>query len=325
MTTDQPGRKHIAITGATGFVGRRLLHRLQLAGHEVVEIGRTPSTPDAAFFKVDDIGADTDFGDVLTSCDAIVHLAARVHLMRDEAADPLAAFRSVNLHGTVNLAAQAAKAGIKRFVYASSIKVNGEHTSGQPYAESDVPSPQDSYGVSKWQAEQALHDIGRQSGMEIVIVRPPLVYGPGVKANFHRLLRLVEQGWPLPFAAVSNRRSMIYVDNLADALVDCVQHSAAVGRTYLVSDGEDVTTPELIRKLASAMGRQSRLVHVPVDWLRTLAGAIGKRDQIERLTQSLEINSTRIRNELDWQPPYTLQQGIDETVRWYLNSRDRKA
>ncbi|PKO91370.1 MAG: NAD-dependent dehydratase [Betaproteobacteria bacterium HGW-Betaproteobacteria-1] len=315
----------IALTGATGFVGRRLLACLQQAGHSVVEIGRIASAADAVFFQVDGISADTDFSGSMDGCDAVIHLAARVHVMHDSATDPLAAFQAVNLDGTVNLARQAARAGVRRFVYVSSIKVNGEYTGSKPFSEADKPQPQDPYAVSKWQAEQALHEIGRETGMEIVIVRPPLVYGPGVKANFYSLLKLVSKALPLPLGSIHNRRSMIYVGNLADALITCVTHPAAAGQTYLVSDGEAVSTPQLVKEIAVAMQRPDRVFCLPLSIMRFVARMTGRSSTVDRLTQSLEIDSSKIREELGWRPPYSMQQGLQVTADWFLQSNNRAA
>jgi nucleoside-diphosphate-sugar epimerase len=313
----------IAVTGATGFVGRHLRARLERDGMRVIEIGRAPSSQAAEFFRIESLGPETGYGTALSGCHAVVHLAARVHVMRDDAEDPLAEFQAVNLHGTVNLARQAAKAGVWRFVYVSSIKVNGESTAGRPFTEADEPAPTDPYAVSKWQAEQALHRIGLESGMEIVIVRPPLVYGPGVRANFHSLMRLVRWGWPLPLGSIRNRRSMIYVENLADALILCATHPAAAGQTYLVSDGEDVSTPQLVRAIASAMRCPDRVFSFPLPVMRFAARMFGKLPVLDRLTQSLEVDSSKIRRELDWKPVYSFQYAIENTCGYYVLKLDR--
>lgn len=309
------------LTGASGFVGRALVERLKLHGDIVVEVGRRQSTSSTGcFYQVNDISADTDFAEAFDGCDAVIHLAARVHVMQDRAADPLAAFQAVNLYGTVNLARQAAAVGVRRFVYVSSIKVNGECTTDKPFTEADVPAPRDPYAVSKWQAEQALQQIGRETGMEIVIVRPPLVYGPGVKANFHSLLKLVSKSLPLPLGSIHNRRSMVFVDNLVDALVLCATHPAAAGQTYLVSDGEDVSTPQLVRVIASAMRRPDRVFPFSLSLMRLAAIMLGRSSALDRLTQSLEVDSSKIRRELDWRPPYSMQQGLQITADWFLQT-----
>ena len=242
--------------------------------------------------------------------------------MEDMAADPLAEFLKVNAQGTANLARQAAAAGGKRLVDVSSIKGNGEQTSEtQPFAESDPPDPQDAYAVSKWQAEQALHGIAHETGLEVVIVRTPLVYGPGVKGNFIRLLAAVDKGIPMPLAGVRNKRSLIYLDTLAGALILCASHPAAAGKTYLVRDGEDVSMPELVRQIAAGLGKSARLFPLPVGLLRGLGGLFGKLESIERMTSSLRVNDDLIRRELGWKPAFTLQQGLQATADWYKAQR----
>lgn len=314
----------IIVTGASGFVGRELCTALDnLNGIEIIAAVRGAGEIGVQEVVVADINSDTAWKASLKQIDVVMHLAARVHVMQDDAEDPLAAFRAVNLHGTVNLARQAAAAGVKRFVYVSSIKVNGECTDNEPFTESDDPNPQDPYGISKWEAEQALGKIGRETGMEIVIVRPPLVYGPGVKANFYSLLKLISKALPLPLGSIHNRRSMIYVGNLVDVLVACATHPAAAGQTYLVSDGEAVSTPQLVKEIATAMQRPERVFPFPLSAMRFCACMTGRSSAVDRLTQSLEIDSSKIRNELGWHPPYSRQQGLQVTADWFhqLNNR----
>lgn len=269
---------------------------------------------------ISSISASTDWSQALLHIQTVIHLAARVHVMNDKATDSLAAFREVNLHGTINLARQAATAGVKRFVYVSSIKVNGEYTTENPFSEADEAQPQDPYGISKWEAEQALWEVSDETGMEVVIVRPPLVYGPGVKANFYNLLRIVYKALPLPLGSINNHRSMIYVENLVDALITCATHSQAAGKTYLVSDGKDISTPGLINQLAKAMSRPCRMFSVPLSWMRFFARLTGKSAVLDRLTQSLVIDSSRIRRELQWVPPYSLDEGLQATADWYISN-----
>jgi len=266
---------------------------------------------------VGSLNAGTDWLAALAGVDIVIHLAARVHVMRENAADPLAAFREVNVAGTERLARAAASSGVKRLVYVSSIKVNGEQTAGVPYSELDVPAPQDSYGVSKYEAEQALRQVALETGLEVVIVRPPLIYGPGVGGNFLRLLKLVSWGVPLPLASVLNRRSMIYLGNFVDALITCATHPAAVGKTYLVSDGEDISTPLLMQYMANLMGKHSWLWPLPSFLLKLAGKMTGLSGEVERLIGSLQIDSSGIRRELGWLPPYSMQQGLSETVRWF--------
>lgn len=263
-----------------------------------------------------DRSGEDEIRQALQGAQAVIHLAARVHVMTDHAADPLGEFRLVNTDWTERLARAAASQGVRRFVYLSSIKVNGEQND-RPFSELDPPNPQDPYGLSKWEAEQALARISAQTGMESVVVRSPLVYGPGVGGNFLQLLNIVRRGIPLPLALVQNRRSLLYLGNLVDALVTCVRHVRAAGQTYLVSDGEDLSTPDLIRRLGRAMGVAVRLWPVPLAVLRWVGHVAGKQAVIDRLLGSLQVDSSKIRRELDWQPRYSVDRGLAETAAWY--------
>ena len=316
-------RQRVLVTGATGFVGRCLVPDLFVAGYGVRASVRAPATVkwlnNVDTVAIAGINGQTDWCMGLDGVDTVVHLAARVHVMHDSAADPLAAFRAVNVAGTARLARAAAQVGVRRFVFLSSIKVNGEETNSAPYNEAMPVNPQDAYAVSKWEAEQALHAVSAETGMQVVILRSPLVYGPGVGGNFLRLLKLIERGVPLPLASINNRRSMIYIGNLADALIACATHPAAAGNTYLVSDGEDVSTPQLIGGLARLMGSSARLWPFPSTLLRSAGRLTGKAAEVERLIGSLQVDSSRIRNELDWIPPFAVDQGLAETVRWFVN------
>ena len=308
------------ISGADGFVGKVLCAELRQRGQWVRAAvrSRKSSIDDTEAIIVGAIDGETNWADALCDVDVVIHLAARVHVMRETAVDSLAEFLRVNMHGTLNLARQAARFGVRRLVYVSSIKVNGEHTNTTvPFTELDDPDPQDFYGVSKWQAEQALWRIARETGLEIVVVRPPLVYGPGVKGNFAQMLAAIAKRIPLPLASITNRRSLIYVKNLADALVVCATHPVAAGRTYLVSDGEDVSTPDLLHQLGAAMGCPAYILPFPLSWLRILGKLSGKSDQVERLLGSLQVDSGKIRRDLNWVPPYTLQQGLQATAEMY--------
>lgn len=271
---------------------------------------------------IGEIGPDTDWRAALQGIYCVIHLAARTHVLDDRSTDSLADYRRINVQGTIRLAQQAAAAGVRRLVFLSSVKVNGEVTASKAYTEDDAPMPLDAYGITKHEAEQALHRISFDTGMEIVILRPPLVYGPGVKGNFLRLLRLINRGLPLPLASVRNQRSLIGVDNLVDAIITCMDAPAAAGKTYLVSDGEDVSTPELISKLAAGMNRPPRLLPCPVPLLHAGAALLGKSAAIARLTGSLTVDSTRIRRELGWQPRYSLDQGLNVTAQWYYRSQN---
>lgn len=314
----------VLVTGATGFVGNTLARHLAAKGvNEVVAPVRRPldlrgiTTP-----IIGEIGPDTAWAPLLEGVESIVHCAGRAHQMVDRAADPLAAFRSVNTAGTLHLAEAAAVAGVRRFVFVSSAKVHGEEGSaGRAFSELDPPAPADPYAVSKWEAEEGLRQLARESGLEVVILRPPLVYGPDPKANMLRLLQLVERGVPLPFGAVRNRRSMVGLGNLVSAIDAVLHHPIAAGRAYLVSDGEDVSTPELIRQLAAAMGRSARLLPVPPMVLRALGRIAGRGGDLDRLLGSFELDSSRIRDELGWRPPAALTHGLAIMVRSYCSHR----
>ena len=345
--------KYVLITGATGFVGHFLCTQLLAEGYRVRGTILAFELPSSLFAGVDPaviepLGPYTPWQHALTGIDTIIHLAARVHIMNDSASDPLTEFRKVNVAGTIQLAREAVKAGVKRLVYISSIKVNGEE-SAQLYTTDSPACPSDPYGISKWEAEQALRKIEAETGLEVVIVRPTLVYGPGVKANFLNMMKIISRGiplplasiknkrsrisnfgfWilnfglkggiPLPFASIRNRRSLIYVGNLVDALAICATHPNAAGKTYLVSDGEDVSTPELIRRTASAIGVSARLFPVPVSLMKLAGKLTGKSGAVNRLTGSLTVNSSKIRRELGWVPPFTMEEGLGETARWFKN------
>jgi len=311
----------ILITGANGFVGKPLCAELLRRGHTTRAAVRSSATVQEGeqAIVVGDISGATDWTHALRDVDVVMHLAARVHVMKDTAADPLTEFLKVNLHGTVNFARQAARAGVKRLVYVSSIKVNGERTTGkQSFTEADTPAPQDFYGVTKWQAEQALLRIAQETGLEIVIVRPPLVYGPGVKGNFISLLKAIDKGMPLPLAGANNMRSLIYAGNLVDALIVCATHPSAAGQTYLVSDGEAVSTAALVDKITRVLGRSNRSFYFPPGLLRAVAALSGRSHQVEKLFGSLLVSDSKIRSELGWAPPYSLEQGLRATADWYL-------
>lgn len=310
----------ILVTGATGFVGSALVKRLVMesAFGGVVAVSRRLDVPWPEGVKrvqVSDLQPTTDWSVALRRVDAVVHCAARVHVMQDNASDPLQAYRHVNVGGTLHLARQAAAAGVRRFVFVSSIKVNGESTlPGVPFTADDAPAPLDPYGVSKMEAEQGLQEISVQTGMEVVIVRPPLVYGPEVKANFAAMMRWVAKGVPLPLGAIHNARSMVALDNLVDLLVTCLSHPAAAGQTFLVSDGQDVSTTSLLRRTAQAMGQQAVLLPVPAGLLQWVAALLGQRDVAQRLCGSLQADIGKTRQLLGWSPPLTLDQGLRKAV-----------
>ena len=292
----------ILITGATGFVGSALCNALENADYKIQRSNQRLS--------------EADWSQSLADVSTVVHLAARVHVMHDSAADPLAEFRAVNVHGTLNLARQAAAAGVRRFVFLSSIKVNGEHTDlGSPFNAEQTPAPQDAYGISKHEAELGLRGIAAETGMQVVIIRPPLIYGAGVKANFASLLRAVRRGVPLPLGlATHNRRSFVSLNNLVDFIITCIQHPNAANQTFLVSDGCDLSTTELLRRTGNALGKSARLIPVPVAVLEAGAALFGRRDVAQRLCGSLQVDITKAKELLGWMPPFDVDEGLRLTI-----------
>lgn len=306
----------ILVTGATGFVGTALCAELSRR-----RMACRPASRRAAsgFHAVGDIGAATDWTAGLQGIDTVVHLAARVHVMNDPAADPLAAFRAANVDATLNLARQAASSGVKRFVFLSSIKVNGESTApGKPFTASDIPHPEDPYGRSKLEAEEALLQLERDTDMEIVIIRPPLVYGPGVKANFAIMMKWVERGIPLPLGAVSNKRSLIFVGNLVDFIILCVDHPDVAGHTFLVGDDDDLSVAELLRRLSLAMGRKARLLPVPASLLKMGASILGRHAAAQRLLGGLQVDIRETQEVTGWKPPFSVDEGLKRTAGAFL-------
>jgi nucleoside-diphosphate-sugar epimerase len=306
----------ILVTGATGFVGSALVSRLvaDMPTRRLVVAVRKADVVWPAQVSVSLVGdllADTDWSAALKGVQELVHSAARVHVMSDKSADPLVEFRQVNVAGTLNLARQAAAAGVRRFVFVSSVKVNGEATlPGQVFTERDTPAPQDPYGQSKHEAELGLRQLAADTGMEVVIIRPPLVYGPGVKANFASLMRAVQRGWPLPLGSVHNQRSLVALDNLVDLIVTCLHHPAAANQTFLASDGQDLSTAELVRSMARAAGVPERLWFVPVWAMQAAAGALGKGAAVQRLCGNLQVDISKARSLLGWVPPVTVTEGL---------------
>jgi nucleoside-diphosphate-sugar epimerase len=313
----------IAVTGASGFVGQRVVEDLARRGHVAVGVVRGPSAPSTPQARVvGDIGAQTDWARVLEGVEVVVHCAARAHVMHERATDPLPLYRAVNVEGTRRLAEQAARHGVRRIVYLSSVKAAGERSApGRPLAASDAPVPEDAYGVSKREAELALLDVGAATGLETVIVRPPLVYGPGVKGNFLRLMAAIARGWPLPLGALDNRRSMVSLANLTDFISLCVESPIAVGRTFFVSDGDDLSAASLARRMGAAFGRPARTLPVPGAVLSMLGRVTGKSAEIERLVGTLQVDLTDARGLLAWSPPQTVDQGLQETADWFRSLR----
>ncbi len=304
----------ILVTGPHGFVGSHLCTRLEADGHMVVRaVRRIHSSSDAL---VGDLGPQTDWTAALTRCEGVIHLAARVHVMKETAHDPMEAFRQANVAGTLRLAHQAAQAGVRHFVFMSSLKVHGE--TGH-FTESDPPSPQDPYGISKWEAEQGLLELSAQTGMRVTLLRPPMVYGPGVGGNFLRLMRWVKKGIPLPLGSIHNQRSLVYVGNLVDATLAILNrpHQGKNTDTYLVTDDAPVSTTELIRQMAHALGVPARLIPIPGHLLQSLATPLGQGQLADRLLGSLTASSDSLRNDLHWAAPFSFQKGLEDTAEWF--------
>lgn len=316
----------LLLTGATGFVGQHLVSALiqRNLPHQIAVRNQAGNSAHSEYISVGDINAHTAWSKALEGVTDVIHLAARVHITQETSSDAYAAFRAVNTAGTLNLARQAAAAGVRRFVFLSSVKVNGE---GSPHAYrvTDTPAPQDAYAVSKWEAEQGLWEISAKTSMQLVILRIPLVYGSGVGANFLQLLQTVNKGWPLPLGGIENRRSLLYVGNLVDAILVALEHPDAANKLYLLSDGQDVSTTELIEFMAQALHKSSRLLSVPKGMLRLVASLMGKSSAVDRLFGSLYLDSAKIQRELQWKPPFSIQQGLAETVQWFLNAQANRS
>ncbi|MFD2641180.1 UDP-glucose 4-epimerase family protein [Pseudomonas japonica] len=311
----------VLLTGASGFVGKAVLDGLLARDYSVVAALRNVPAgldPRVTVSRFEALDEATDWSAALVGVRTVIHSAARVHVMNDTEVDPLAAFRKVNVDGTLNLARQAVRAGVTRFVFVSSIKVNGEGTlKGRPYHADDTPAPADPYGVSKMEAEQALRALALETGIEVVIVRPVLVYGPGVKANFLAMMRWLDKGVPLPFGAIDNRRSLVALGNLSDLVLTCVTHPAAANQTFLVSDGEDLSTTGLLRRMAAALDKRARLLPVPSSLLELGATLLGKRSLSQRLCGSLQVDIEKTRTVLGWKPPISVDEALRLAARGY--------
>lgn len=314
-------KRRVLVTGATGFVGEAVVFRMLLDKvYAPVAAVRGESRLSGLCEVVPfDLSASVELP-AFVQIDTVVHCAARVHVMSDTAADPLTKFREINVQGTTRLARKAAESGVRRFVFISSIKVNGEATlPGRPFKADDQPAPVDPYGISKCEAEVRLREIGRETGMEIVIIRPPLVYGPGVKANFLSMMTWLRKGFPLPLGALRNQRSLVALGNLVDLIVTCIAHPAAANQTFLVSDGEDLSTTRLLRRMAAALGRRAFLLPLPQMLLRTTAQLLGKGDVAQRLCGSLQVDIDKTRSLLQWSPPISVDKALKVTATHYLN------
>ncbi|WP_085626351.1 MULTISPECIES: SDR family oxidoreductase [unclassified Pseudomonas] len=321
-------RPGILVTGGSGFVGKVLLQRLaadtrwapralvrQLPGQRLAGVDYRPFS---------ELAAVEVASGYFEQVDTVIHLASRVHVMQETAADPLAEFRRVNVDGTLNLARAAAQAGVRRFIFASSVKVNGETTDGRrPFTADEAPAPSDPYGISKREAEDGLRQLAAETGLEVVIVRPVLVYGPGVKANFRSMMNWLSKGVPLPFGAIHNKRSLVALDNLVDLLVTCIDHPAAANQTFLASDGYDLSTTELLQRLGRALGKPARLLPVPAAWLKGAAILAGKGGLAQRLCGSLQVDIGKTRELLGWQPPLDVDQALRATALNFLKEQNK--
>jgi len=315
----------ILVTGASGFVGRALC--TSLVNHSPFRISVRNKSKNELLQNVEafeaSLSPDQDWSHALSGVSVVVHCAARVHVMNDKVANPLLEFQRVNVHGTLNLARQAAKVGVRRFVFISSIKVNGEYTAlGNPFKADQIPTPSDPYGVSKYEAEMGLIALAKETGIEVVIVRPPLVYGPGVKANFLSMMNWLQRGFPLPLGGVTkNRRSFIYIDNLISLIITCINHPAAANQTFLVSDDEDLSTTLLLERMAGALGVSPKLIPVPESLIRLGANLIGRSDITQRLCGSLQVDIKKTKDLLGWSPPVSVDEGLRQTAAHFLKMR----
>ena len=320
----------LLVTGATGFVGKNLV--ACLAAKEDIEVSaavRSESSsllPEVRIVKVGNLGADTDWSAALKNIQVVVHTAARVHVLKDSARDPLAEYRKVNVEGSLNLARQAASANVKRFIFISTIKVNGESTApDEIFTADDPPDPKDAYGISKWETEVGLRQLAEESGMEFVIIRPPLVYGRGVKANFQSMMRWINRGVPLPLGSVYNERSLVALDNLVDMIITCIEHPGAANQTFLAGDGEDLSTTELLQRMGIALGKPARLIPVPVGLLTLIASLLGKKDVAERLCGSLQIDISKAQELLGWKPRVSVEEGLRKAAEGFINGLPMKS
>ncbi len=314
----------ILVTGAQGFVGLPLSTALVKLGYQVrcAVRGSFNVNQSQETLSVGDINGDTAWTDALVDVTVVIHLAARVHVMNETAADALSAYRKVNVEGTLNLAKQAALAGVKRFIFISSIKVNGEATAlGHPYHEEQAPAPLDAYGLSKYEAELELQQLAKDTGLEVVIIRPVLIYGPGVKANFKAMMRCLALGMPLPLGSIHNQRSLLALDNLIDLIQLCIVHPAAANQTFLASDGMDLSTSELLRSMAEALGKPARLIKLPESLLMLGAKLVGKQAMAQRLCGSLQVDNAKARELLGWQPPVSVQEALLKVADAYREAK----
>ena len=304
---------NVLLTGATGFVGSRLAMSLKAKPdlNLTLAVRRSIQHSPMRVVEVRSLDAKTDWSAAVTDQEVVIHTAARAHILENEAGVPLNEYRRVNVDGTLNLARQAAEAGVRRFIFISSIKVNGEQTSfGNPFTADDIPAPEDAYGISKYEAEQGLLQIAADTGLEVVIIRPPLVYGPGVKGNFSSMMQVVKKGFPLPLGAIKNKRSLVALDNLVDLIITCINHPAAANQVFLAGDGEDLSTTNLLRGVAKAAGVSSRLINVPASVLMFMASLLGKKEMAQRLLGSLQVDISKACDLLGWTPLLSVEEGL---------------
>ena len=311
-----PVKSKVLVTGANGFLGGALCTTLQKANFEVVEAVRR--IPKKNQVSIGELSGFTGPISALQGCDVIVHCAARVHVLHEESLNPLAAFRVVNVHGTLNLMHQAVDAGVRRFVYISSIGVNGAETFSSAFREADIPAPHSPYALSKSEAEIALRELANRTGLDVVIIRPPLIYGPSAPGNFGSLVKWLSRGVPLPLGAIDNRRSYVSLDNLIDLILTCTRHPAAADQTFLVSDGEDLSTTDLLRRMSQALGKPARLLPVPIALLKFGAAIIGKPELAQRLCGNLQLDISKARQLLGWTPPLSVDEGLKRTAEGHL-------
>lgn len=311
----------ILVTGASGFVGKALCALLLQREFDIIGVVRRlplNPLPGLDYRILADLNRDTIWSEILDGVDVIVHCAARTHVIAETDPNPLMAYREINVDATVRLAEQASNSSAKRFIYISSIKVNGESTSNQPFKPNDTPAPENPYGISKWEAEQALQNIAKNNSLDVVIIRPPLVYGPGVLANFRRLMQLIMSYFPLPFGAIHNSRSLVALDNLVDLIAICLKHPAAANETFLVSDGDDLSTTALVQRMSVALGKKKYLIPVPKFILQSIASMLGKADYAKRLVGSLQVDISKTRDLLGWSPPVSMDDALKNTAKYFL-------
>ncbi|CDT94230.1 UDP-glucose 4-epimerase family protein [Vibrio coralliirubri] len=312
---------NMLVTGSTGFVGSRIVELAKERDWAVIPVVRKQIEPLTNSLVIPSIDASTDWSGAFEGVDCVVHCAARVHQMNETEQDALIAYRDINTLGTLNLAKQAAEAGVKRFVFVSSIKVNGELSEPNlPFEPNLKNTPQDPYGLSKYEAEVELAKLSKETGLEVVIIRPPLVYGPGVKANLLSMMRLIDKGIPLPFGAIKNQRSLVYLDNLSNLILTCCEHPSAPGYTFLASDDQDVSTTQLMQTIAHAMGKSPRLIPIPMSWIQAGSSVLNKQHIAQRICGNLQVEIGLTKDILGWKPPVSFEQGIKRTVEAYLKS-----